>query len=101
MLSWRDLLVIVRNSPRTSALAGAIHGEAATWGITDHLLAAAVDALLGANWQRTGKKGGKPKPVKRPIRDKAKRARRLGSGGLPVAQFDAWLARRRGKEGGS
>lgn len=34
--------------------------------MTDHLLAAVVDLLAGANWQRGGGKGRKPKPVKRP-----------------------------------
>lgn len=43
-----------------------LHGEAARWGVTDYLLANAVDALQGANWQRGGGKGSRPKPVHRP-----------------------------------
>lgn len=37
------------------------------WGLQEHLLAAAVDALNGANWQRGGgKERDRPKPVQRP-----------------------------------
>lgn len=43
-----------------------LHGDAARWGIDTHLLATIVDVLAGANWQRGGGKGPKPKPVKRP-----------------------------------
>jgi hypothetical protein len=40
--------------------------EAARWTLSDHLLACAVDALRGGNWQRSGGKGTKPKPLPRP-----------------------------------
>lgn len=44
----------------------AIH-EAAAWGPTEYLLAAAVDALRDANWQRSGdKKLQRPDPLPRP-----------------------------------
>jgi hypothetical protein len=91
---------VVKQSPRGSALARAIHGEAATWGPAEHLLAAAVDALNGANWQRTGRRGHKPKPVPRPRPEQARprQIRHLGSGPLPVAEFDAWLAAQHRKE---
>jgi hypothetical protein len=36
------------------------------WSLTDHLLATTVDTLRGANWQRGGGKGSKPKPLPRP-----------------------------------
>lgn len=66
-LDWRDLLVFVKHSPRTSALARTLLGEAAGWGVEAHLLATAVDALAAGNWQRSGKKGApRPKPVPRP-----------------------------------
>jgi hypothetical protein len=92
--SWHDLWVIVRQLPRTSALARAIHGEAATWGPTEYLLAAAIDALNGANWQRGGRRTGRPKPIPRPTPDKAATTRTWGSGAIPVHEFDAWLAAR-------
>lgn len=45
-----------------------MNGEAALWGVTDYLLAAAVDALNAANWQRAGdKKAHRPKPLPRPV----------------------------------
>jgi len=43
-----------------------MHGEAALWGTSEHLTADVVDLLQVANWQRTGKKRGAPKPIKRP-----------------------------------
>lgn len=88
-LSWRDLLVIMRHLPRTSAYARAKFGTDAAWGLTEHLLATAVDVLQTANWQRGGKKAGpKPKPVPRP--GKTKKTRRIGRDPIPVKDFNAW-----------
>lgn len=43
------------------------HGDQAEWGHTEHLLAAVVDVLAEANWQRGGdKKQPHPKPIRRP-----------------------------------
>ncbi|MGV3564224.1 MAG: hypothetical protein ACO1ON_13180 [Nocardioides sp.] len=90
-LSWRDLLVIIRQSPRTSAYARAIHGDEALWGLSDHLLAEVVDALAWANWQRAGQRyAPKPKPIPRPGR-KGK-TQRVGSEPLPIAELDTWIA---------
>ncbi|RVU27434.1 hypothetical protein EOT10_09735 [Streptomyces antnestii] len=49
-LSSRRLAVLLRHLPRDSALAHSLHGEAAEWATTDHLLAAVVDQLAEANW---------------------------------------------------
>ncbi|OEJ97987.1 hypothetical protein [Streptomyces thermolilacinus] len=49
-LSSRRLAVLVRHLPRDSALAREVHGDAAEWGVTDYLLATAVDQLAEANW---------------------------------------------------
>jgi len=65
-LSWRRFGVLLRNMPDGSALALDMHGESATWGVTDHLLATVIDLLNGANWQRGGGKGQKPAPFTRP-----------------------------------
>lgn len=66
-LSWRDLLVIVRQSPPGSALDRAQHPDSADWGMSELLLAAAVDALNVANWQRAGgTQRDYPKPIPRP-----------------------------------
>jgi len=53
-LSWRDLLVIVNQLPRTSALYRSMYPDEAPWGLEARLLAAAVNALRDANWQRQG-----------------------------------------------
>jgi hypothetical protein len=90
-LSWRDLLVIVKQAPRESSLARAMHGEDALWGLTDHLVAAAVDELAVANWQRQGKKGApRPKPLPRP--GKQSKTQRIGAEPLPIADLEAWIA---------
>lgn len=41
-------------------------GHDAAWTPESHLLAEVVDLLAGANWQRGGSKGPKPKPAPRP-----------------------------------
>ncbi|MEU5642125.1 hypothetical protein [Streptomyces milbemycinicus] len=49
-LSSRRLSVLVRHLPPDSAFVRAREGEAAEWGLTDHLLAAVIDHLAIANW---------------------------------------------------
>ncbi|MFB7580110.1 hypothetical protein ACFWG5_05635 [Streptomyces hydrogenans] len=46
-------MVLVKHLPRESALQRQIHGEAAEWSVTDHLLAAVVDHLAVSNWMFT------------------------------------------------
>lgn len=88
-LSWRDLLVIVTNLPRTSALARDIVGEDALWGVGEHLLATVVDVLQQGNWQRGQKPHApRPKPVKRP--GAKSETKTYGSDPIPIADFDAW-----------
>ena len=41
-------------------------GTDTAWTVGEHLLADAVDALRGANWQRGGGNGQQPEPVPRP-----------------------------------
>lgn len=41
-------------------------GSDAAWTTGEHLSAVNADILLGANWQRAGEKGAKPKPLDRP-----------------------------------
>jgi len=87
-LSWRRLGVLVRQLPPTSRLAREQHGDAVRWGDTEHLLAGIFDLLAGANWQRGGGKGQRPKPVKRPT-DK-KNETRYGTA-MPPEQAKAKL----------
>lgn len=61
----------------------------------EHLLFAIIDQLAVANWQRTGKKTGRPKPVS-PAAAKPKRIGRTDH--LTPEQVDE-LLRQRGPEG--
>lgn len=49
-MSSRRLGVLIRHLPPDSATMRTLHGEAADWRLTDHLLAATVDHLAIANW---------------------------------------------------
>jgi hypothetical protein len=60
--------VLVRQLGHGSSLSRAQFGDAASWGVQEHLLAHAVDRLGAGNWQRGGGKGQRPKPVPRPGR---------------------------------
>jgi hypothetical protein len=69
ILTWRDLLVIVQHSERSSALFRAQHAESAMWGLSDHLLAVIADAVIAGNWMQSkdGQKNrNRPKPIPRP-----------------------------------
>lgn len=59
------MLVWIRGLPRTSATLRSEDPDV-EWGLPEHLLAAVVDALTWANYQRSDGKGPKPKPVPRP-----------------------------------
>lgn len=60
------LAVLVKHLPRDSALNRDLHGEAAEWSVTDHLLAATVDHLAAANWMfmcvNSSEDGDQPEP---------------------------------------
>ena len=66
-LTWRDLYVIARQSPRDSAIYLSMAGPDAQWGLQEHLLAAVFDSLAVANWQRGGDENAKkPERLERP-----------------------------------
>lgn len=76
-LSWRDLLVVVKQAPPQGALHRALDPEGWGWDVNSYLLAADVDTLMVANWQRAGDKRKKrPDPILRPGQKK-KRGRNL------------------------
>ncbi len=60
--------MLIKHLPRDSAVQRELHGEAADWSVTDHLLAATVDHLAVANWMfacvNTGEDGDAPEPPK-------------------------------------
>ncbi|MDQ0582852.1 hypothetical protein [Streptomyces rishiriensis] len=64
--------MLIKQLPRDSALNRELHGEAADWSVSDHLLAAAVDHLAAANWMfacvnsEEGDQPDAPAPVPRP-----------------------------------
>ncbi|WP_068922203.1 hypothetical protein [Planobispora rosea] len=65
-LRWWQLRAYLSHLPRESALARKLLGPDAAWGLSEQLLAIAVDQLRAGNWQRGGGKGAKPKPIPRP-----------------------------------
>lgn len=72
-------VILSNNNPADSALAYKLHGDYARWGTTEYLLAAVLDSLNAANWQRSGKSSRKPKPVPRP---KDKQSKNLSGASL-------------------
>lgn len=70
-LSWIDLRALVKWAPMTSAYARSYYGhEVAAWASLDVQISALIaDLLASGNWQRSGGKGSKPKPLKRPGSD--------------------------------
>ena len=88
-LTWHELAVIVKHLPRSSALVRVIEGDDHPWGLAEQLLAAAVDALSAANWQRgEGKRKDKPKPIPRPGVGGDKT---YGKEALPLDEMADWL----------
>lgn len=88
-LSWRDLLVITHKSPQGSALYAGVHGERSEWGLSEFLLAHMIDLLAEANWQRTGRPGGHPKPFPRPGLEPE--GTTYGSDPIPLDEMAEWL----------
>ena len=87
---------ICANMPPDSATVREL-GEG--WDMHAHLLAAVIDKLAEANWQRTtdGSKGHHhPKPIPRPgVEDK--KTQKVGNGSMSLKEAKAWLDRRRGR----
>lgn len=87
--TWHDLAVIVKHLPRTSALVRELDGDDHIWGLTEQLLAAAVDELRGANWQRgPAKKKDRPKPIPRPGVEQNKT---FGKDAVSMVEMADWL----------
>lgn len=115
MLSWRDLLVIIRQAmvvrSQESAIWHALVPKAddpiwskpqdgppkidpSRWGLVEHLLAAQVDGIRALIWQKTedGHKGkNPPEPWPRPGTVSA--SEQPGEG-HSIDEMEAWLARR-------
>lgn len=91
LLTWRDLLVIVRQQPGTAALARAMDAEGSAWGLTEQLLAAIADASHVRVWQAgSGKRSDRPKPIPRPgVETDTKTIHKHEV--LPVTDMASWL----------
>lgn len=88
LLSWGDMLVIVRQAPEGSAIDRAVNGD---WTLSHRLLGTGVDALHVANWQRSadGEKGRNyPKSV---LPDADDGEVRYGKDALPYDEMADWL----------
>lgn len=95
-LSARRLRVLLQHLPRDSALVRALHGEAAEWGLSEHLLAAAVDELAVANWlfasahtPEHADPPERPRPLPRPGIDDTPGA--AGASGATTAEIAAFF----------
>jgi hypothetical protein len=63
-----------------------MHGEIADWTVTVQMLAVIADRLAQANWQRSGGKGARPRPIPRPDQK-----RRIGTASMSMDEMDAIL----------
>lgn len=87
--TWGDLLAIVQQSPRSSALGRALHPDESVWGMQEQLLALIADYISVGNWQRSqGKKKDYPKPIPRPGVEQDKK---FGADALPMDEMASWL----------
>jgi hypothetical protein len=96
-LSWRDLLVIVKQAPRTSAIRRAQLGDEAEWGLAEQLSAANHDLLAWLKWAQTedGAKGlNHPEPLPRPGVKPSEDRMQTGGEAADLVDIDEWLAKR-------
>lgn len=92
-ITARALSVRLRFLPRGALLWQVMHNDKA-WSQESYLLAHTVDALRGANWQRSG--GEKPKPIERPADKRVARVVDLKN----QARAARWLAKQTTPQGG-
>lgn len=97
-LSWLELRALLRHAP-ADACWRAIDNPMAEYTTPQMLLTTlAVDALLGANWQRGGSKGPRPEPIRTTIASayaKAARATREPTSLEQMGQVRQLIAQRR------
>jgi hypothetical protein len=95
-LSWIDLRDFIQWRKADSALYRSMYPKSWAWDMDTDLLSAILHTLQGANWQRGGGKGARPKPVQRP-KDTPVRKDSLTAAKLAEKRkvFDDELARRR------
>lgn len=97
-LSWIELRAMVRHAPPDAAFRQVADPLAAYHTAEARLLSLTVDTLAGANWQRGGGKGPRPKPLMDQLRAHLASARAAEHAPTSIAQMDrvrAELAARR------
>lgn len=84
--------MLIAGLPADSATTRAVHGDAAAWTLTDHLLATVADRLAVISWQLGGdRKAPYPKPMVRPgVEDQTVRHGRTSR---PTVEVVAYLRR--------
>lgn len=96
-LGWADFRDFVSHLPPDSAFARESHPEFSGWGTQLHaeaMTADLIDAVNGLHYalarvfSKKGSNAKKPKPYPRPWLEKE--TKRIGSGAIPVADFDDW-----------
>ncbi|MDQ0793556.1 hypothetical protein [Streptomyces sp. B1I3] len=88
--TWGDLLTIVKQLPRSSALFRSMHPEEAEWGLVEQLIAYTADLTAVGNWQRAqGKKKDYPRPIPRPGVESPEK--KYGKGAISIEDMSAWL----------
>lgn len=94
-LSWRDLLVIVRQCPSDSSIARSFEPEQSTWGVSEYLLALVADYLATQTWMQSedGQKGrNRPKPLPRPgVEDEDTETKKFGADPVALNALDDFL----------
>lgn len=88
--SWADLYVVIRQSPRDSALFRAMNPDDHEWDLPSLLLAEIADGVNVGNWQRGGgKRRDYPKPIPRPGVEPDSKT--YGKGAIPIDEMAEWL----------
>jgi len=87
------------NLPPDGAVAAQAAGGERQWAIDTHLLAIVADLLNFGNFQRSGKKGGAPKPLTRPRMGEDFSTVRSSRAFNSAEEFDEWRASRLKQKG--
>lgn len=93
-MSWRDLLVVVRQAPQHSAIARAVEPEQSAWGLTEQLLALVADYSATLMWLQTAdaEKGrNRPRPIPRPGVEPDVDVQKFGSDPVTLDALDDFL----------